>query len=274
MKVLILAAGYATRMYPLTLNQPKALLTLDGRTLLDYILDQINTLPEVNEIIVISNHKFYPHFQEWVSSVKSECPIFLLDDGSTTEKNRLGAIGDIDFALKIRKVEEDIIVIAGDNFIDYPLLEQYQFFKEKQADVVCAQQMSDKKALTQLAVATVDSDNKILTLVEKPSEPPSDLAVFATYFYKKETLPMFSEYLQEGQIPDAPGYFLQWLHKKKDVYVYVMNGQCHDIGTVDAYRAMQANLEARSQKKGLRPELKPELKPKIKSDKKIYEDQK
>lgn len=240
MKAIILAAGYATRMYPLTLTQPKALLSVKGRAIIDYIVDQINTLPDVNELIVVSNHKFFAHFDSWKKHhSNSGIPITLLDDGSISEDDRLGAIGDIIFTLQVKNIDEDIVVIAGDNYMTYPLLEQYEFFKEKQSPVVCAQRIEDKAELSRFAVATLDPDNKVLSLVEKPADPPSDVAVFATYFYPKETLPLFKKYFDEGQSPDAPGYFIQWLHKKDDVYAYIMNGECYDIGTIEAYEAMK-----------------------------------
>ena len=242
MKAIILVAGYATRMYPLTLNKPKALLTLNERPIIDYIVDQINTLPEVSEIIVVSNHKFYPQFESWAAEVKSSIPISLLDDGSTTEENRLGAIGDIGFTIRVRNISEDVVIVAGDNFMTYPMIEQYELFKKKQSDVVCAQKIDDKKQLRQFAVAILNDNNKVLSLVEKPVDPPSDLAIFATYFYKKETLPLFFQYIQEGHTQDAPGYFIQWLHKKKDIYAYIMNGKCYDIGSIDAYNALQKGV--------------------------------
>ena len=242
MKAIILAAGYATRMYPLTLTQPKALLPLGGRPIVDYIVDQINTLPDVNEIILVTNHKFSIQFEAWAKTVKSDIPIFLLNDGSINEDDRLGAIGDIDFTLKVKNIDEDVVVIAGDNFMTYPLLEQYQLFKNKQADVICAHKIADLGLLTKFAVAVLDDDNKVLSLIEKPSVPPSDIAIFATYFYQADTLPLLTQYIQEGQNPDAPGYFPQWLHKKKDIYAYIMNGECHDIGTIEAYEAMQKKL--------------------------------
>jgi len=242
MKAIILAAGYATRMYPLTLNQPKALLPLNKRPMIDYIIDQINTLPDINEIIVVSNHKFFTHFEKWATSVKSAVPVSVLNDGSTTEDSRLGAIGDIIFTINEKNITEDIVVIAGDNFITYPLLEQYQLFKDKQTDVICAHKIADPDLLTKFAVAVLDEDNKVMSLIEKPSIPPSDIAVFATYFYQADTLSLLNQYIQEGQNPDAPGYFPQWLHKKKDIYAYIMNGECHDIGTIEAYEAMQKKL--------------------------------
>lgn len=243
MKAIILVAGYATRMYPLTLTQPKALLELGGRAIIDYIVDQIGTLPDVNEIILVSNNKFYKQFESWRENAVSAIPISLINDGSIHEDDRLGAIGDILFTIQLKKIEEDVVIIAGDNYITYPLLEQYQFFKEKQSDVVCAKKMDDAEQLKQFAVATLDDNGKLLSLIEKPQTPASNIAIFATYFYRKETLPLFSEYLKANESPDAPGYFIQWLHKKKDVYAYIMNGDCHDIGTIAAYEAMKKQIE-------------------------------
>jgi len=242
MKAIILAAGYATRMHPLTENQPKALLPLGGRPIIDYIIDQINTLPNVNEIIVMSNHKFYADFEKWAEKHTSKTPIFLIDDGSMDDTDRLGAIGDIYFAIQVKNISEDIVVIAGDNYFTYPLLEQYEFFKQKNADTLCATQIADREQLKAFAVATLADDGKVLSLTEKPAEPQSDIAVFATYFYQTATLPLFDEYFGEGLNTDQPGKFPEWLHKKKDIYAYMMNGECHDIGTIEAYEAMSARL--------------------------------
>ena len=242
MKAIILAAGYATRMYPLTLNRPKALLTLNGRAIIDYIVEQINGLSAADEIIVVTNHKFYENFRVWTKDVRSKIPISLLNDGSTDENNRLGAIGDIIFTLNEKKIDDDLLIIAGDNYSTYPLIEQYGLFTEKQSDIICAKKLADRNLLKRFAVAELDSSGRVVNLVEKPDNPQSDYGVFATYFYKKETLPLFAEYKKSGQNTDAPGYFIEWLHKKKDIYAYIMNGDCYDIGTIEAYDEMKKLL--------------------------------
>ncbi|MCL1997330.1 MAG: nucleotidyltransferase family protein [Turicibacter sp.] len=243
MKAIVLSAGYATRMYPLTLSRPKGLLPLGGRPILNYIIEQIETLPNVDEIILVSNHKFYEHYEEWLAMAEYKTPITILNDGSLSEDDRLGAIGDIAFVLKTKNLQTDLVIIAGDNYNTYPLLEQYEFFKEKDSDVVCAMRITNKEDLKRFAVAEIDKNNKLLSLIEKPQNPQSDLAVFATYFYKAETLPLFKDYINEGNSYDAPGYFLQWLYKRKDVYAYIMNGECYDIGTVAAYEELKNRLE-------------------------------
>lgn len=199
---------------------------------------------------MVSNYKFFAHFEKWATHVISAIPITLLNDGSISQETQLGAIGDIQFTLRVKNIEEDIIVIAGDNYMTYPLLEQYHFFKQKNADTLCAKKIADRKQLTGLAVATLDENGKVLSLVEKPQDPPSDTAIYATYIYRADTLPLFARYLQdERNNRDAPGHFPQWLHKEKDVYAYVMNGDCHDLGTVDVYEQMQAMLAKQKETK-------------------------
>jgi glucose-1-phosphate thymidylyltransferase len=242
MKALIFVAGYATRMYPLTLDKPKALLPLGGRPVIDYILEQINQLPAVDKVYVVTNHKFAPQFDMWAREAVSAIPIELLDDGTTNEEDRRGAIGDIYYAICEKGIDDDLLVVAGDNYFTYSLTNYYAFFKEKGSDAVCAIRESDRKRLRQLAVAKLDDCGKVTALVEKPQEPESDIAIYATYFYKKETLPLFARYLEEGNSPDAPGYFVQWLHKIKDVYAFIMDGECYDIGTIEMYEAVNASL--------------------------------
>jgi len=239
MKVIILAAGYATRMYPLTLNQPKALLPLRGKPVIDYIIEQVERLSAVDFIYVVSNHKFFPHFFDWAARTRSPVPIEVLNDGTREEDRRRGAVGDILFTLREKHIDDDIVVIAGDNYFTYDLREQYEFFVKKNRDVLTAGRVADRETIKHFAVAELDEDGKVLSLVEKPEEPASDMAVYATYFYKRETLPLIEQYLAEGNNPDAPGYFPQWLHKRQDVYAYRMNGDCYDIGTIEVYEAMQ-----------------------------------
>jgi glucose-1-phosphate thymidylyltransferase len=239
MKAIILAAGYATRLYPLTLSMPKALLQVQGKAIIDYITDQVNSIKGIDMIYVVSNHKFASQFKAWAKTSNSSCQVLVLDDGSTTENDRLGAIGDISFVIEEEKIDEDVVVIAGDNLFTFSLAEYWSFYKAMGSDCVCVKRIADREALKQLGVATLDESNRVVELSEKPQEPKSDYAVFATYMYKKDTLPLFKKYLDEGNKPDAPGYFAAWLCARKPVYAYVMNGECYDIGTPLAYQQAQ-----------------------------------
>ncbi|MCL2611449.1 MAG: nucleotidyltransferase family protein [Defluviitaleaceae bacterium] len=242
MKAIILAAGYATRLYPLTVDKPKALLPIAKKPIIDYIVDELNTLECVSEIIVVSNNKFFSDFLAWADQENPK-KITVLNDKTESEETRLGAIGDIQFVITEKNINEDIIIIAGDNFFTYTLNDYYDFYKEKNADCVCTKEISDIEALKSFAVALTDENDKLINLEEKPENPKSNLAAFATYIYKKETLPLFKTYLEEGNKSDAPGYFLEWLYKRKDVYAWKMNGDCYDIGTPLAYKEICEKYE-------------------------------
>lgn len=244
MKAIILTAGYATRLYPLTLNKPKALLEVAGRTILDYIYDKIESVKAVSEVYVVTNHKFYNHFVDWKKTRNSSKNIVILDDGTTCEEERLGAIGDIYYAIQSQKIHEDILVIAGDNLFTYSLEDFYEYYLSVNKDCICVHELSEKSELMRMAVACLDKKNKVLELEEKPIHPKSKTAVYAVYIYKKETLPLFEQYLGEGNKPDAPGYFPAWLYRRRDVFAYHFTGECYDIGTPASFHEVQLKFAA------------------------------
>ena len=235
MKAIILAAGYATRLYPLTLNMPKALLPIGGKPIIDHIVAQMDTVEDLDEIYVVSNDKFAGHFEEWAKTAKSRVPIRVLNDGTTDDSNKRGAIGDIFFVIEEMKIDDDLMVIAGDNFFTYSLKDYVRFFREKDRDCVCVKVWEDESQLSQFGIALLDWEVKVLYIEEKPAKPKSNTVVFAAYLYKKETVPMFAEYLAAGNKPDAPGNFPAWLYKKQDVYAYTFDGECYDVGTPESY---------------------------------------
>jgi len=235
MKAIILAAGYATRLYPLTKDNPKPLLPVAGRPMINYITNELETLGALDMIYVVTNHKFAGRFYDWAKTYDGKKQIKIIDDGTTDEDSRLGAIGDINFCIESEAIDEELLIIAGDNLFTFSLRDYYDFYLKKGADCVCAKRVSDYEYLKQLAVAVTDDAGRILELVEKPPAPPSNLGVYASYIYTKDTAGLFKTYLSEGNKPDAPGYFVQWLYKRRDVFVYVMDGECYDIGTHAMY---------------------------------------
>ena len=250
MIALVLAAGYATRLYPLTLNTPKPLLTVGPKTMIDYIVDEIETIRDVNKIVVVTNHRFAGHFDEWAQKRLSEdagngisLPIEIIDDGTTDDSNKLGAIGDIQFVIDTLSIDEDLMIIAGDNLFTYKLSDMYDFFKTNGKDTLVAIHVESVEQLRKLAVANLDEDGKVLSLAEKPKEPKSHTAIYATYMYLKETLPMIRQYLDEGNTPDAPGNFPSWLYTRKDVLAYRAPGICIDIGTPENYKDVCENYK-------------------------------
>ncbi|MDD2213085.1 MAG: nucleotidyltransferase family protein [Oscillospiraceae bacterium] len=242
MKAIILAAGYATRLYPLTKDRPKALLDVAGRSLLDRICDQIEPIAVVNEIVIISNHRFIEAFQVWAARRQANRqlkPVKVIDDGTTSEEDRLGAIGDLDFAIRQLQLDEDILVIAGDNLFTYNLKEIYDSYSLDGRDMILGQKLSAQEDPTRFAIAVMDDRGSLLDLEEKPRQPKSDIAIYATYFYRRDTLPLIRQYLQAGLNPDSPGHFPEWLYKRKSVRVYLFSGDCYDIGTKESYAYVQ-----------------------------------
>ncbi len=235
MKAIVLAAGYATRLYPLTLNKPKALLPIAGKPILNYITDEIETISEIDELIIISNAKFYQCFNEWSNTYSNRLKITVLDDGTTDDSNKLGAIGDISYAIDTLDIDEDILIMAGDNIFTFKLLDYYNEYKRLDKDMILVKEMSDPEDLKRMANVIYDENGRVTDMVEKPSEPKSSRAAFASYIYKKDTVPLFKKYLDDGNNPDAPGFFPSWLCKQKDVYAYEFTGECYDIGTPKSY---------------------------------------
>ena len=243
MKAVILAAGYATRLYPVTLNKPKALLEVGKRTVLDYIIDEVETIDAVNQILIISNQKFIKQFIAWYGQRKSKKCIKLINDGSTSDENKLGAIGDLQFVIEKENIKEDIMVIAGDNLFSYKLMDFYKFYLREKKDCILVQQNNNMEELKRMGVALLDDNGRVIKFEEKSSHPISNIAVYASYIYVKDTLPLISLYLKEKNDPDAPGHFPAWLCNKKSIYAYKFKGKCYDIGTHESYAEVQTKYD-------------------------------
>ena len=243
MKAIILAAGYATRLYPLTLHKSKALLPINKKPIIDYIIEEMNHVDGLDEIYVVTNSRFYEQFLDWAKSTNSKIPVTILDDGTTDDSNKRGAIGDITFVIEQKKIQDELMVVAGDNFFTYSLKEYVDYFHEKDRDCVCVKAWVDEASLSQFGIALLDEKGMVLDIEEKPAKPKSNTVVFAAYLYKKETVPMFATYLDEGNKPDAPGNFPAWLYQRKEVYAYTFTGECYDIGTPESYREVCSIFE-------------------------------
>lgn len=243
MKAIILLAGYATRLYPLTLNTPKALLEIGGRTILDAIFDELETIPEIDGIHLVTNHKFHPHFCHWRETRPCSKPIHILDDGTTCDEGKLGAIGDIQLVLQHYALDDDLLIMAGDMIFTFALRDFYQFYRTVQQDCICVHRVDEMGRLRRMAVALLDEKGRVKDLAEKPETPRSNVGVEAFYIYRRDTLPLFTQYLEEGNKPDAPGYFPAWLHTRKQVYAYAFEGECYDIGTPETYREVQEKFQ-------------------------------
>lgn len=233
MKCLVLAAGYATRLYPLTENFPKPLLEVNGKSILDWLLEDLDSM--VNEFIIISNHKYIEHFNDWKEKVNYSSKITILDDGTLSNETRLGAVCDIEFAIKKLKIDEDLMVIAGDNLLDFSLKSFLDYFKEKQYTCVMRYFESDLERVKKSAELLIDNNDLVLEMNEKPLKPKSNWCCPPFYIYKKEDVIKVEIALKEGCKKDAPGSFIEYLAKKSNVYAMEMPGKRYDIGTRESY---------------------------------------
>jgi glucose-1-phosphate thymidylyltransferase len=234
MKVIILAAGYATRLYPLTLTQPKPLLPVAGKPMIDYVLDNLAPIGGIDRIYVVTNAKFATHFQTWADAyraTKAKLNFTIVNDGSTDDTNKLGAIGDIHFVLNSQKVEDDIIVVAGDNLFNQELSGFGRLCQEKQAPVLAVYDVGDLEQIKKYNAISLDGDGRITFFEEKPKNPTSTLTGIALYYYPRSTLPLIRQYIAEGNNPDQPGRLIQWLYPRLPVYTWKVPGLWYDIGS-------------------------------------------
>lgn len=234
MKVLILAAGYATRLYPLTLTQPKPLLTVAGKPMVDYVLDNLATIPGIDRVYLVTNSKFAGHFQKWADhykATKAQLEFTIVDDGSTDESNKLGAIGDLNLVLEREKVDDDLIVVAGDNLFSESLADFGSYCRQGADPVLGVYDVGSLDQAKKYGVVDVDQTGRLLSFVEKPANPASTLIGIALYYYPKATLPLIRQYLAEGNNPDQPGRLVQWLYPKLKVQTWSVPGTWYDIGS-------------------------------------------
>ncbi len=232
MKLIILAAGYATRLYPLTLTQPKPLLPVAGKPMVDHVLDNLVPIGGIDRVYVVTNAKFADHFQKWADAYcTTKLSFTVVNDLSTDDSNRLGAIGDLNLVLTREKVDDDIIVVAGDNLFNQRLDGFGRFCREKNAPVLGVYDVGTLEQARKYGVVSLDGDGKIGSFIEKPPQPTSTLIGIALYFYPKATLPLIQQYLAEGNNPDQPGRFVQWLYPRRPVYTWAVPGLWYDIGS-------------------------------------------
>lgn len=237
MKCLILAAGYATRLYPLTENFPKPLLKVGEKTILDWLIDDLENSKTINEYVVISNHKFAHHFDTWAKDKPYK--ITVLDDGTTSNENRLGAVKDIQFAIDKLNIQEDVLVIAGDNVLDFTLNSFVKYAMDKQCSCVMRYFEPSQAKLTKCGVLELDSNDRIINMTEKPAEPASNWCCPPFYYYTAEDTKKVQLGINEGCNTDAPGSYISWLCQKTDVYAMEMPGRRYDIGNLESYEKVQ-----------------------------------
>ncbi len=237
MKCLILAAGYATRLYPLTENFPKPLLKVRDKAILDWLIDDIKTSGMLDEYVVISNHKFAGHFSEWAAG-HSDDRITVVDDGTSTNETRLGAVRDIQFAIDTLGLDDDMLVIAGDNLLDFSLARFIEYARAKGTSCIMRFFEPSEQRLRKCGVVEVDDEDRILGMVEKPAEPRSNWCCTPFYFYTRKDARMVPAAIAAGCGTDAPGSYIAWLSTQVPVHAMEMPGHRYDIGDLESYRSV------------------------------------
>lgn len=234
MKIIILAAGYATRLYPLTLTRPKPLLPVAGKPMIDYVLDNVAAIGGIDRVCIVTNAKFADQFQQWADDYrakKAELDFTIINDGSTDESNKLGAIGDLNLVVTRENLEDDVIVVAGDNLFSEPLTDFGRFCREKNAPVLAVYDVGSLEDIKKYNAITFDNSGKITFFEEKPKHPTSTVTGIALYYYPKSAIPYIRQYVAEGNNPDQPGRLVQWLYQRTPVYVWNVPGIWYDIGS-------------------------------------------
>ena len=238
MKCLILAAGYATRLYPLTENFPKPLLVVKNKTILDWLVDDIYTSGKVDRFVVVSNHKFVGHFEKWAAGKKQNLTV--LDDGTSTNETRLGAVKDIQFAIDELKLDDDLLIIAGDNVLDFSLVKFIQYAQEKRTSCIMVYYEPKLERLRKSGVVVMGDEDRVIGMKEKPEKPESTWCCPPFYFIVRKDVPLVAKGIMAGCGTDAPGSFIVWLYKQVAVHAMEMPGRRYDIGTLENYEQIKA----------------------------------
>lgn len=241
MKCLILAAGYATRLYPLTENFPKPLLMVGEKTILDWLVDDIDGSCAVDEYVVISNHKYYPHFIAWAESKNQKLSI--VDDGTSANETRLGAVKDIQYAIEKLGLDDDMLVIAGDNVLDFSLTKFITYAQQKQTSCIMRYYEKTEAKLRKCGVVQIDEKDKILSMEEKPDEPKSNWCCPPFYYYTRDDAKLVQKGITQGCGTDAPGSYIAWLSTQVPVHAMEMPGKRYDIGNLQSYEQVQKDYK-------------------------------
>ena len=238
MKLLILAAGYAVRLQPLTLNTPKPLLSIGGKPIMDRILAKTASIKDIDAIHVVSNHKFFQNFIEWKSLRKDRSKIFLINDGTMTNDTRLGAIRDMELAIREGFIDDDLLVIAGDNLFDLDLATFLKFSKSHYDSVsVALYDVGNLEAAKKFGVVRIDREGLVTDFEEKPMNPKSTLISTGIYFFPRQKLANLREYVKQKDAKlDAPGYYIRWLSTNDRVYGFSFSEKWYDIGDLESYK--------------------------------------
>lgn len=246
MKAIITAAGYASRLWPLTKDIPKPLLEVKGRPIVEHIVARIAEIPDVDEIFIVTNAKFLPRFEEWLVEARTrfQLPVKLVNDGTVSNDDRLGQVGDISFVLEKEKVDDDLVVVAGDNLFNFSLLPAYKAFSRQQRILNPLYESKSYKAARESGSVVIDEEtNEFAEFLEKSPTPKSTLISLGIYFFPRQKLQLIKKYINEKNNPDKMGYFIMWLMKQEKVLGHVYKEKWFDIGWIEALETARKEFE-------------------------------
>ncbi len=245
MKALILAAGYGTRLYSVVKDTPKPLLMIGNRPLVDHLLERIKMLPELDEVLVVTNNKFFTHFSEWAETKKDwGIPFTIINDKTTAPENRLGSVGDIHFAVQERMLKSDLLILGGDNLFDYRLEDFLIYAKKNSPQVTIG--LYDIGAVDkakEFGVVAIDKRGYITSFQEKPAQPKTSLVAMCFYYFPRESLSFLEEYRRQSKNLDKAGDYIRWLVEEKGAYGFEFKGRWYDIGSVESYYEAQEKFK-------------------------------
>jgi len=239
MKLIILAAGYATRLYPLTLNQPKPLLEVAGKPMLEHVIDNLSTIDGIDQAYIVTNEKFERHFEDWAANYgrsNLKFPFTIVNDHSTDDSTKLGAIGDMHLVITQCTIDDDIIVVGGDNLFSEDLAEFGTYCRQKNSPVTAVYDVGDLEQIKKYNSIEIDEDSRITFFEEKPAQPKSTLTGIALYFYPRMALTLIHRYIAEGNNPDQPGRLVQWLYPQVPFYTWTVPGLWYDVGSIETLK--------------------------------------
>ena len=248
MKGLILAAGYGTRLYPLTLDRPKPLIKVGGKAILERLLEKLEKIDFCDEAYIVTNDKFYEITAKWFKGRSFSFDVKVINDKTKTNEDRLGAIGDIDLVLKETNPKDDILIMAGDNLFEFDIMDFVDFARKKGCLSVALFDVKDRVLAKKYGIVSLDKNNKISDFQEKPEEPKSTLASTGIYYLPKDRLSMMSEYIKTDLAKDAPGNFVKWVSKEDEAYGYVFTEGWYDIGDKNSLEKADIEYREREEK--------------------------
>lgn len=236
MKAIILAGGYAKRLWPLTKNKPKQLLSVGGKPMIEYIMEKLETQKEIDKIIISTNEKFENNFKQWLPGYKSTKDISLVIEPTLSEKDKLGSVGALGYLIREKNINKELMIIGGDNLFEFDLRDLINYYRKKGGNVVALYDLRSIQKARSYGVAKVDEKMRIIDFVEKPENPPSTLVSTACYMLSAEGVRSIKTYLDKGENPDAIGFFIKWLIKREKVFGFVFSGRWFDIGSLESLK--------------------------------------